>query len=521
MASIKEVLSYQPEELIQLIKEVQSNIRKGKKINNLRLMKNWLLISKFIDYKTPSSLIMKVAKKQSGIVYKWKSYSDLSNILRSRPSIDNLEELASTLKADLGPYNKNRYQFAYSTFIRGIHSIGKGSYGKVMVARLSSPKDDEELLDVLIKIYSNLGDTEPDNAAYIKEIVKTISKRPHFALKYIRTEIEDGKIEKTTDDIGQELLVGQQMNEVIQLIHIFAYQYAISFCSGVTQGINAYKEEFYLTPCYTYGMNNEAFLYSEFIPGKTLGNNLSDMTEIDLLGTLAVIHSTLAYLWKRYRFTHGDLTTANIIMRSSIEPFDIPILSEDGKVLYYVRLNWHPVIIDLGMACTAEHSTWGLTGTPYTTPFNDITRLYSGILHKVPSLADKEPFKYYLKEFNKIFTREDITSEEIDNKTLYTAPVGLNISSLTHSSMLKIIEKTNQYDIIKVTDPIFYSDMRYKPIAEESAEQNRIETHDENLRLLAKKELELSILVGKRKDSLSIIVLQYLKTLKYSMENES
>lgn len=225
-------------------------------------------------------------------------------------------------------------------------------------------------------------------------------------------------IKKHTDT--QSLFVGMEMNQIREKVHIFPYYHCI---------IDSYNGK--------YGS------VMEYISGLQLSHcNLSQSL---LLGVLAVIHSTLSWLYKKYGFVHCDLRSANIIIHFKDSEmhgnglYSCPIFDQNGDIKYTLKLPVKPIIVDLEMSVTDNFATWDRLASPYAREWMDVARLYTG--YKLWKMNEESNvIKYWVSVMSKYF------DNFMDN---HIPPLDINIEELTHCKMLEIIENEVEYQTLE------------------------------------------------------------------------
>lgn len=132
-------------------------------------------------------------------------------------------------------------------------------------------------------------------------------------------------------------------------------------------------------------------VYMERVDGPTL-NEAFQKELIDgdeLMTTLLVLHSFLAYTRKTNGFTHGDLTLNNVVLRGlgRGKVHRVPIMTGPGKAML-VSLSFCPVVIDFGLSMTRKFSFMHDYLTPFSGDLLDIARLYQHISIRVDGKED-------------------------------------------------------------------------------------------------------------------------------------
>jgi len=218
-------------------------------------------------------------------------------------------------------FYQGNYTDIYRNLIRLTGVLGKGVYGIVLSADISNvdqivvkSPNAEEALDK-IKVTAGNGFTYTENEKY--------------------------RLEKTKDlnNLLREYLINYELNKL--RVPIFQQTYSIINCSRIIlENVNQ-KDEI-TTFCST---KQPWVIISEKLKGDVLSVFLTKSTNsADILKLLTLLFYYLRYAYARYRFTHYDIHTDNIIVEKRNSKFSFRL--DNG----YIESDIIPKLIDFGLS---------------------------------------------------------------------------------------------------------------------------------------------------------------------------
>lgn len=264
------------------------------------------------------------------------------------------------------------HHHAYHDLIRVIGELGSGTYGRVVSATLRDPLTDLRILNILRQMSIINGDTilimNQDNPL-LTELFRYIEALPvALAVK----ESHEG------ENLIREYAVGREVWAALARYGIMFVpaMYTTAHCTGrepVTEYGRLIEKAQLRGACGGYQTDT---LLMQYASGVTLFDAEIEAPEMDIV--LLYLHSTLAYLHKQIGFVHGDLNVANVMLEGMDEGrvYSLPILSENGDVLFRVNLPFNPILIDLGAATTTKICGVQTLYSPLSSQLDDVFTLY-------------------------------------------------------------------------------------------------------------------------------------------------
>lgn len=434
---------------------------------------------------------------QQSPLYRWENMRVLNDALMNRPSSETLDNMELLLASRLGGLGSQAD--AYNRLVRALNYVSSGTYGTVYTGTLGSPGLD---MDILRGIEESLDTADrtgkPPNPEPIIDAAITYT---HYIIKVNKGS--QGDIDYS-NSWAREVAIGEEVSEVNSKIHVIPRIYAISTCWGGPSLTSQYPTDTPLSTCKNdTRLPPVQYIYQEYIRGLTLWDAIEELSIEELHAVLLVIHSALGHMYKKMGFVHCDLSTSNIILRRNAngDPFDIPILTEGGNVEYYIRLNYMPTFIDLGMSVTTNLPAWGVASSPYVTPLSDVVRLYDDLLGQYPKLVDVSPaFERYATAMKYVF------GDKV--RGCFLAPAGITIDPLTHKKMVGLLGDLVTDMIVK--EPVYTATQEARFVQMTNEEIKSLQQQQEEVNFLARM---LTTRVEGRSDYLSLAIKDYLKQM--------
>jgi hypothetical protein len=174
----------------------------------------------------------------------------------------------------------------------------------------------------------------------------------------------------------------------------------------------------------------------EYIDCWSLHDAWDNVEERETRDTLIVVHHLLSRAYKETGFTHGDLSTGNIVLRMNEDreekrTWQVP---GDGEVAV-LTLPFVPTLIDFEYSSSRSRSYFDAFSSPYRNEGADIVRLYGLLLRyfdntQGPLKAVKDHLAPLLGEnwFGKI-----------EHEQLIPAPAPFLHPSLTHEALIRVL----------------------------------------------------------------------------------
>jgi len=172
--------------------------------------------------------------------------------------------------------------------------------------------------------------------------VGVIKPNPLLAVKIFKNYNERQEI--------HEIAIGLKLNSLRGNTINFAYMYGFYNCSPQDGEI----DNFCLRNNYT-----NYFICYENIPGETLFDSLDKLSIREIYSIYLQICYALKIAYEKFKYTHYDLHTKNIILR----PTNKKILFfefEDSTRKYIETNGYVATIIDYGMSFISDNSNWGI-----------------------------------------------------------------------------------------------------------------------------------------------------------------
>lgn len=178
-------------------------------------------------------------------------------------------------------------------------------------------------------------------------------------------------------------------------------------------------------------------LYSikmECISGDILHKRWSKLDPVTQKHTLVVIHHFLSFAYNKNRFTHGDLSTSNIIIRTKKgKLWSWSISTGTGSTT--ITLPFCPTFIDFEYSSSHSHSYYDSFSSPYRNESADILRLYGLLLRYFSD--DQEPLKTVKEHLEPILGDWWFGCEDDDQYIPVSVP--LLHPLLTHKALIDVL----------------------------------------------------------------------------------
>ena len=331
------------------------------------------------------------------------------------------------------------HNHAYRDLIRMIKPLGSGTYGRVVASTLRDPLTDLRILNILRQMSiidgSRFFSTGQDNPL-LTELLEYVEALPNVLA------IKESSVE---ENLIREYAVGREVWSALA-------KYGMTFVPAMYSTINCGGRFASTAPSNPKDMKsarviiedatlrgvcagyNVRTLLMQYASGQTLFNTSIASDDMDV--ALLYIHATLAYLYKQIGFVHGDLSVNNVMLEGLNEgrSYSLPILSEDGKLMFRVTLPFNPILIDLGASSTTKISGADVLTSPLSDQFTDVFTLYSQLNRYKRSSGNSVAIEYVSDILSPVVVGWN-SRENYD----YLPRVGVSINGLTHKEIATYI----------------------------------------------------------------------------------